>query len=453
MPIEQIQTVPVRRGWPLLGSLPEFLSHPSKDYFKRVMLDQGGLVRLNFGPQSVYIVSDPDYFQHILRDNYQNYRKPDMLYATAREVVGQGLVTSTGNLWLRQRRMIQPHLHRKQLVHLFDQMRGAVVEILGRWDEFAQRHSEVEMGEKMAEITITVITQALFGRKILSSDEIGLVGQCAIRLMSHMTHALFNGFLPNWFPKPKEVTFNRDQEAMRQIINHVIVKSRAEKESSASLIEMMLNAVDEETNQTMTEQQLYDEIMTIFLAGYETTSVALTWLLVAFKEHPEVLEKLQAEIDQILGNRLPSFEEILRLAYSQKVFMEVLRYYTVVSFLPRALNNPDKLGPYALPANALVLLSFYGVHHNPRVWENPEVFDPERFAPETIAHRHPFAYLPFSAGPRQCAGNEFAMLEGPLIIGMLLQHYKIALLPNQTLQTDIWSLRPKDGVKAMLSFR
>jgi len=452
MTIEQVQVVPTPKGWPVLGVLPQFISQ-SKDYFKNVMLEYGDLVRLDFGPQPIYLVSHPDYFQRILRDNYQNYRKPDLLYAAARNVVGRGLVTSDGDLWLRQRRMIQPHLHRKQLVHLFTEMREAITEVLSRWEEHAQNHSAVEMGDKMAEITITVITRTMFGRETLSPTEITAVGQCAIRLVKYVSKSLFTGLLPQWFPKPRDATFQHDQQTMRQVINRIIAKCRAEKETSAGLIEMLIKSVDEETNQVMTEQQLFDEVMTIFLAGYETTSTALTWLLVVLKEHPAVLEKLQTEIDQVLGSRPPTFEDILRLTYTQQVFMEVLRYHTVASLLPRALNEPDQLGPYLLPANTLVLLSLHGVHHNPRVWDTPEVFDPERFAPEAIAQRHPFAYVPFSAGPRKCAGDEFALLEGPLIIAMLLQCYTITLLPNQTFQARLGNLRPKDGVKATLLLR
>jgi cytochrome P450 len=453
MTMKQLQTVPSRKGWPVLGVLPQLISHPAKDYFKNVMLEYGDLVRLNFGPQPIYLVSHPDYLQRILRDNYQNYRKPDMLYGAAREVVGQGLVTSDGALWLRQRRMIQPHLHRKQLVHLFDEMREAVAEVLSRWEALTQNQSEVEMGDKMAEVTINVITRSMFGQEILSPTEITAVGQRAIRLVKYISASLFTGWLPKWFPKPGEAAFRDNRQSMRQVINRIIAKCRADKEASAGLIEMLIKSVDAETNQAMTEQQLFDEVMTIFLAGYETTSTALTWLLVVLKEHPAVLEKLQAEIDQVLGRRPPTFEDILHLTYTQQVFMEVLRYHTVASLLPRALNEPDQLGPYLLPANALVLLSIHGVHHNPQVWDHPEVFDPERFAPEAIAQRHPFAYVPFSAGPRKCAGDEFALLEGPLIIAMLLQRYRVTVLPNQTFEARLGTLRPKNGVKATLSAR
>lgn len=453
MTIEQVPTIPVRKGWPLLGILPEVIANPSKEYFRKVMLEQGGLVRLNLGFRSVYLVSHPDYFQRILRDNYQNYQKPGMLYDAAREVVGDGLVTSSGDVWLRQRRMIQPHLHRKQLVHLFDEMRDAVSEVLDRWDWVAQHHSEVEMGEKMAEITISVITRTMFGRASLSPNEISAVGQRAVRLVNYVSGSVITGLLPKWLPKPQQANFEHDRETMRQVVNRIIAKSRTQKESSASLIEMLINAVDEETNQMMTEQQLFDEVMTIFLAGYETTSTALTWLQVALQENPAVLKKLLAEIDQVLGDQPPAFEDIPRLTYCQQVFMEVLRHYTVASLLPRSLVKADQLGPYQIPAKAMILLSFHAIHHNPQAWDDPEVFDPERFTPEAISQRHPFAYVPFSAGPRKCAGDEFALLEGPLIIAMLLQRYKVNLLPNQTFPTTMGSLRPKNGVKATLSLR
>jgi cytochrome P450 len=455
MTMEQLQTVPTRKGWPVLGILPEFIgqSEGALNHLKNIMLEHGDLVRLNFGPQPIYLVSHPDYLQRILRDNYQNYRKPDLLYAAARDVVGLGLVTSDGDLWLRQRRMIQPHLHRKQLAKLFAEMRDATAEVLNRWEGLSQSQAEVELGDKMAEVTINVITRTMFGQKILSPNEIKETSQYAIRLVKYIAESIFTNLLPKWLPKPGEAAFRRDLESMRQVVNHIIDKCRADKDASAGLIEMLINSVDEETNEAMTEQQLFDEVMTIFLAGYETTSAALTWLLIVFQRHPEVLEKIQAEIDQVLGSRPPTFEDLLHLTYTRQAFMEVLRVHTVASFLPRALNQADQLGPYHLPANSLLLLFFHGVHHNPHVWDNPEVFDPERFAPEAIAQRHPFAYVPFSAGPRKCAGDEFALLEGPLIIAMLLQRYRVTVLPNQTFPESMTNTRPKNGVKGTFSAR
>lgn len=454
MNAERLQPIPTHKGLPLLGVLPKLISQDPFEYLKNVMLDQGDLVRLDFVARSVYLASHPDYLQHILRDNYQNYRKPDLFYNGAREIVGNGLVTSSGDLWLRQRRMIQPQLHRKQLASLFSEMREGISESLSRWETAAKNNTEIELGDKMAEIAIHVITRTLFGKETLSAAEITEVGHRAMRIIKHVGETLFTGMLPKWIPKPGEAEFHRDIKAMRQTVSRIITRGREEKEAAASLIQMLINSVDEDTRQEMTEQQLFDEIMTIFLAGYETTATALTWLAVVLKDHPEVLEKLQAEVDQVLGASEPSFEGVTRLAYTRKVFLEVMRMYTIVPFLPRVLNQADQLGNHHLPANALVLVFYHGVHHNPRVWKDPEVFDPERFAPEHTASHHPFAYVPFSAGPRKCAGDEFALLEGPLMMAMILQKYNIHVIPNQTFPSRIGAtMRPINGVKATLSIR
>jgi cytochrome P450 len=260
--------------------------------------------------------------------------------------------------------------------------------------------------------------------------------------------------VPKWFPIPGRQQYLQDLSKVREKVNQIIVKCRQEKETSASLIQMLINAVDEESQQQMTNQQLYDEVMTIFMAGYETTAAALTWLGVVIQKHPDVLEKLRDEIDQVLGKNAPTFEDVPRLIYSRQVFMEILRMYTTAPFITRALNEADQIGEYHLPADALLLVFFHGVHHNPTVWNNPEVFDPERFTPDRIANQPPFAYMPFSAGPRKCAGNDFALLEGTLAIAMMLQKYNFNILPNQTFSAPLGgNLRPGNGVKATLALR
>jgi cytochrome P450 len=454
MEIAELQPIPTQKGLPLLGVLPKLFGGDPYEYLKNVMLEQGDFVQLNFGPQAVYLVSHPDYLQRILRDNYQNYRKPDLFYGVGREVVGNGLSVSSGDLWLRQRRMIQPHLHRKQLENLFSDMRSAILETLNGWDLLVANRGEVNLGERMAEITINVITHVMFGQGTIPAAEVAETGNRATRLMKYIGKTLFSSFLPKWFPIPGRREFLQDIGALRKTVNQIIAKCRQDKEISASLIQMLINSVDEESHQQMTEAQLFDEVMTIFLAGYETTATALTWLGVILQDHPEVLEKLRAEIDQVLGDRLPSFEDVPRLVYARQVFMETLRMYTIVPLLPRALNQADQLGVYSLSANAMILVFYHGVHHNPHVWDKPEVFDPERFTPERMAGQHPFAYVSFSAGPHKCVGDEFALLEGPLVMAMILQKYDINLLPNQTFAAGIGAaMQPRNGVKATLSAR
>lgn len=454
MNIELLQPIPTHKGTALLGVLPKLVSQDPYEYLKGVMLDQGDLVRLDFVFQSVYLASSPDYVQRILRDNYQNYRKPNLFYNGVREIAGNGLVGNTGESWLRQRRMIQPQLHRKQLTIIFNEMSAAIAEVLDRWGDLAQKHTEVELSDKIAEITINVIGRTMFGRGTLSDSEITEVGHSAVRMIRYLGETLFTGMLPKWIPKPGETEFHQDLDFVRKTVGGIITKCRAHKEEAASLIQMLINVVDEETNEEMDEQQLFDEVMTIFLAGYETTATALTWLFVALKDHPDVLQKLQAEADQVLGNKEPSFEDVMRLTYARKVFMEVMRMYTTVPFLPRETVQEDQLGNHHIPAKSTVLVFYHGVHHNPNVWKDPEVFDPERFTPEAMNGHHPFAFIPFSAGPRKCAGDEFALMEGPLVMAMLLRKYDVHLLPGQTFPTKVGAtMRPANGVKATFSMR
>lgn len=450
----QHQPMPIEKGWPLLGVLPKFFSGDVFAYLKNIMLERGDLVQLNFGPQPVYLVSHPDYLQRILRDNYLNYRKPDMFYKTTKLLTGNGLGTSSGDLWLRQRRMIQPHLHRKQLEHLFLDMEDAISEVLDRWELSAKNGKEVDLGEKMGEISSNVIMHTMFGKNTLSEAKISEISRRIARMGKFIGRTLYSTVMPKWVPIPGQQEFERDLNATKETINQVIATCRQEKETSASLIHMLIDAVDEESQEQMTEQQLFDEVMTIFIAGYRTTTTALTWLGVVIQKHPDVLEKLRAEIAQVLGTRAPSFEDVPHLTYTRQVFMEILRMYTPIAFLPRALNQADNLGIYHLPANATVLVFYYGVHHNPRVWDRPEVFDPDRFKPENMTGRHAFAYIPFSAGPRKCAGDEFALLEGTLVIAMLLQKYNLNIIPNQTFAVKIGAtMRPYKGVKTTLSIK
>lgn len=454
MVTEQFQVIPTQKGWPLLGVLPKLFTGDPFEYLKNIMVERGDLVQINFGPQPVYLVSHPDYLQRILRDNYQNYRKPDMLYKTGEPVIGNGLVLNSGDSWLRQRRMIQPHMHRKQLGNLFSDMSDAVTEVLNGWETLGKNETEIELGEKMGEMTMHVIARTMFGKETLPADKITEIGFRAARLLEYVGKSLFSGMLPKWVQTPSRRRFLEDLSATRETVNQIVAKCRQEKETSASLIQMLINSVDEESHQGMSEQQLFDEVMGVFLGGYETTATALIWFGVVIHEHPKILERLIAEVDQVLGSRTPSFEDVPNLTYARKVFMEILRMYTIAPFLPRALNKEDQLGNYRLPANALLLVFYHGVHHNPRVWDDPERFDPERFAPDMMTNRHPFAYVPFSAGPRKCVGDEFALLEGPLIMAMILQKYNIHVIPNQTFGSRMGlTMRPYEGVKATFSLR
>lgn len=446
--------IPTKKGWPLLGVLPEIFGKDPFEYLKNVMQSEGDFVRLNIAVQPVYLVSHPDYLQHILRDNHKNYYKPDMFYASARQIAPQGLVVSEGELWLKQRRMIQPHLHRKQLVHLFNDMVQATAEVLDQWSGIAQTGREAELSEELSRITINVITHTMFGKGSLTPAEIQETTHRAQRLIEYVGRSMFTSVLPQWLPLPERKQFRADVQIFEKTVQKIVRKCRENPDGSASLIQMLLNTVDAETNTQMSNQQLFDEVATIFLAGYETTATVLTWLGVVLEQEPEVLGKLQAEIEQVLGGRTPTFEDIPRLTYTRQVFMEIMRRHTVVPVLPRAAIEADQIGRYKIPAKSLVLVFYHGVHHNPQVWENPAQFNPGRFTPEQMATHHPFAYVPFSAGPRKCAGDEFAMMEGVLVMAMMLQRFHLHITPGQSYQARLGAtMRPVNGVRFRLSER
>ncbi len=323
-----------------------------------------------------------------------------------------------------------------------------------RWRLFAETGKEVDLAEQMGDITSNITINTMFGNNVLAVEEVKEISYRVSRIVKYIGETLYSTMVPKWFPIPGRRQFLEDKAATRETVNRIITICRQQKESTSSLIEMLISAVDEESHEQMNEQQLFDEVMTIFIAGYESTAIVLTWLSTLLQKHPEILQKLYLEIDQVLGDRTPSFEDIPRLTYVRQVFMETLRLYSPGAFLPRALNTADQLGNYNVPANALVLIFYHGLHHNPRVWDKPEVFDPERFSPENSSNRHPFAYIPFSAGPRKCVGDEFAMLEGCLALAMILQKYDLNVLPNQKFDSSLGaSMRPKNGVKATISFR
>ncbi len=224
MTIQQNQPIPVEKGWPLLGVLPNLLSGDPFEYLKNIMLKKGEFVQLNIGTQPIYLVSHPDYFKRVLWENYHNYTKPGILYEPAREVVGNGLVLSEGEFWLRQRRMIQPHLHRKQLVHLFNDIVSSIEEILHNWELFAKNSTEIDLDEKMGEITINVAARTMFGANTLPKDDVIKIGHRISELGKYNGKTAYSSALPKWFPIPGRKEFERNLHDTKETINQIILR-------------------------------------------------------------------------------------------------------------------------------------------------------------------------------------------------------------------------------------
>lgn len=450
-PAKPMASIAEYNGFPVVGVLPDLFRQKPLEFMRNITHEHGDFVKVMAGPQPIYLVSNPDYLQRILRDNYRNYRKPDLLYKSAAKIIGNGLVLSEGDFWFRQRRMMQPHFHRKYLSLLTETMTHTISGVLETWEALAESGEVVNMGQEMSRITMGIITNTMFGTDTLSSDDMETISRDMPALIDHTTLRGYMPFVPDWVPFPGDQKFETILQNIREIVTRFIDLKRNEQDESADLISMLLNSVDEETNEQMTNEQLFDEAMTIFLAGFETTSTVLTWLWHVLNENPEIELKLREEIETVLGKQTPSIESLKQLTYSRMVFQETMRMYPPVPLLPRVAVEADHLGDYEIPANATLVMFFYGTHYNPNVWETPDKFIPERFTPEQTKGRSKFAYLPFSSGPRKCIGDEFAMMEGVLAMTMMLQNYQVKLVADHVVEPKLAiTLRPANGIKATL---
>jgi cytochrome P450 len=241
--------------------------------------------------------------------------------------------------------------------------------------------------------------------------------------------------------------FRRDLAVLDRVVYDVIRERRAHPDGRGDLLDMLMSAVDEETGQGMDDAALRDEVMTMFLAGHETTANGLAWTFYLLSKNPAVERKLRDELEQVLGGRAPTFEDLARLRYTTMVFQESLRLYPPAWLLPRTVREDDRLGEYSVPKGAIVLLSPYVLHRHPRYWNNPEGFDPERFENEKPGPLQRYTYFPFGAGPRQCIGSAFATLEAQLIMARVLQRYRLELVPTRKVEPEaLITLRPKNGM-------
>jgi len=298
-----------------------------------------------------------------------------------------------------------------------------------------------------------VITRTLFGTG-LSTEEMDRVSKALDYAVNYILKAIVLNSLPAWMPAPGRKQY---QEAIAQIdetVYRIIADSRKNKGESNHLMAMLLDMVDDETGEGMTDQQLRDEVTTLFLAGYETTSIALTWAFDFLTHNPEMMEKLQAEVDAALGDRLPTFMDLMKLPYSRMIFQETLRIRPPAWQLPRTAIEDDEIDGYHIPAGTTITGLIYMCHYHPDEWENPEVFDPERFQPEKSEKRHKFAYMPFGAGQRKCIGMDFALMEGQLALAMVVQRYKLTKTNENLAEPQLsTTLRPKGGVVIKLEKR
>jgi cytochrome P450 len=385
--------------------------------------------------------------------NNQNYIKGERIKITS-PLIGNGLFASEGEFWRRQRRMMQPAFHRKEIAKLADVMVEVIQETMSGWEAYSKDRERLDMQHEMMNLTMEVVTRALFTNS-LSPEEVAEVGRQITFLLDVITErgqAFFR--IVEMIPTERNRRFDAGVDSINAIIYRLIEDRRASGEPGDDLLGMLLTAQDEETGDRMDDQQLRDELVTMFLAGHETTAIALSWSIILLSLNPCVRRKLQDEVDNVLGGRIPGAADYDALPYTRAVFQEAMRLYPPLPITVRQALDDDELEGYLVKANSTIFVNFYSLHHNPDVWENPEGFDPKRFLLGQDKDRSRFAYAPFGGGPRQCIGNNFALMEGVLALAMISQIYELNLCPGTDIRPHMpGTLRPRGGVPVILNRR
>lgn len=409
----------------------------------------GDVVSLRMATQTLTLLRHPDHIRHILQDNVGNYSKQTRGYAQLRRLLGQGLVTSEGDFWLRQRRIAQPAFHRKQIATFGDTMATLTSEMLRHWDTLAPG-TALDISEEMMALTLRIV-----GRTLLSTEVSGksaIVGPALGHLLAQMIDRTTDLVqLPLAIPTARNRIFAQSLKALNGVVVNLIAERRASADRPQDLLTLLMEARDADTGEAMTDAQLRDEVMTLFLAGHETTANALAWTFYLLSQNPAAARRLREELTLALGGRTPAFEDLPKLPFTARVVQESMRLYPPVWVLARQVMEDDTVGGYLLRRGTFVAACPYVTHRDARYWPAPETFDPDRFLPERMAAQPRFAYFPFSGGPRQCIGNQFALMEAQLIVASVAQRYALELVPGHpvALQPTV-TLRPRYGLSMQL---
>jgi cytochrome P450 len=422
----------------MLRNAAEFLLEAHRTY--------GDVVRLRLGPRRAFAAFHPDHVYHVLVKRRENFTKQARGYQKLRKILGNGLLTSEGDFWLRQRRLAQPAFAPQRLAGFAAAMVNAAEEMTRCWSEPARLNQPVNVAAEMMRLALRIVGETLLGTDVTAeANDVGAALTLVIEETSRRIHTPWD--FQERVPTPKNRRYEQALQRLNQAVHRIIDDRRKRSTAAEDLLSVLMAAKDDETGSRMTDQQLRDEVMTFFLAGHETTAVALTWTWYLLSKHVEVRRRVEEEVDRVLAGRSPSIDDLPRLSYTKLVIQESMRLYPPVWGIARLAAEEDQLGDVTIPAGSPVLLAQYVTHRHRDFWDNPEGFDPERFLPEHAEKRHPYAYFPFAAGPRICIGNHFAMMEAVLIVATVTSHWRLNLVPGvPVIPQSRLTLRPKGGL-------
>jgi cytochrome P450 len=434
----------------ILGVMPEF-NRDSLAFLEKLQREYGDIVRTRFFYVPAYFLYHPDHIEQILATNNKNFIKP-LSFRTPffNRLVGNGLLTSEGDFWRRQRRLAQPAFHRERISAYGKMMVRDAEQMLATWQEGETR----DVHRDMMRLTMEIVTHTLFNVDVTDDAE-KVAKALAVLVEPFGSQATLKWILDNRLPTSANRRFHKTAAQLDEVIYRIIAQRRASGDKDqGDLLSMLLQAHDEDDGSQMTDQQLRDEVITLFLAGQETTALALSWAWYLLARHPEAESRFWQEIEEVLGDRAPEAADMPRLKFTEMIAKESLRLYPPAYVVGRQAVNDCEIGGYFVPACMQMFMPTWVVHRDPRFFSDPNEFKPERWTPEFISTLPKYAYFPFGGGPRVCIGNTFAMMEVVLLLATIAQKFRLQLAPDQkvTLQPAM-SLRPRDGIKMTLSKR
>ena len=452
LPLRQTKTVgktfpPGPKGHPILGVMPEF-NRDTLGFITRCR-DYGDVVRARFFYVTAYFLYHPDDIEYVVSTNAKNFVKSMSLRSNFfQRLVGNGLLTSEGEIWKRQRRLAQPAFHRQRISAYGDVMVDYAQRMIATW-----RAGEVrDIHRDMMRLTLEIVVRTLFNADV--SQDADKVGRALSEIVKPFSsQATIKWILDNRLPTPAHRRFHRASQNLDDIVYRIIADRRASGLDQGDLLSMLLEAQDEDGSQ-MTDKQLRDEVMTIFLAGHETTALTLCWTWYLLAQNPLVEQKFHAELDNVLGGRLPTLEDLPRLKYTDMIARESMRLYPPAYGLGREAIEECEIGGFRVPRKTQVFMFQWATQRDPRFFPEPDEFHPERWTEEFTSSLPKYAYFPFGGGPRFCIGNTFAMMEIVLVLATIGQRFRLPLVPDHPVSIlPAMSLRPKDGIHVVVENR
>ncbi len=437
-------TIPVFKGKNPFLPGAEFLRNPF-EFTVNQSLRMGDFYMMPFLNRKIFVITNHEVVAHVLQKNQKNYVKSPA-YRHLRLAIGTGLVTSEGEHWRRQRRLVQPAFYKTQLEDLF---RGMTVVAEKYVEELAEKSAlgeNLDISKEMMAATARIVLKTLF-----STEDTADINEMYRVMMDAQDYLVFRTVKPYLIPfaylNGQHRKFKKDIAWFDAYIFKLINERRKDPNPPNDLLTMMLTSKDEETGEVMNDRALRDEAVTLFAAGHETSATSLTWTLWLLSQHPDVVRKLRSEIETVLGDRMPSFEDLRKLTYTMQVIQESMRLYPPGFAIGRQPIAEDEILGVKIPKNAIMFISIAAMHRDPRYWERPKDFYPEHFSPEQEKERPRLAYMPFGAGPRMCIGNHFALMEMQLLLALLVRQFDFEAVKGHPIVPEpLITLKPKFGI-------